>query len=79
MEEETATFASPVGDGFLFGVDSVGSEVGVKIDCTIARGLVATPVAGRLALGDDAGRTAGGVVTTFDSATKVAAVLNYSF
>jgi hypothetical protein len=79
VEEGTATFASPVGDGFLLGVDSVGFEVGVKIDYTIARGLVATLVAGRLALGGDVGRTAGGVVTTFDSATKVAAVLNYSF
>lgn len=80
VEEGTATFGSLVGDGNISGVDSVGTEVSVRIDYTIARGLVFTLVGGYLAVGDDTGRFGTGPPVTFDdNVTKVAAVVNYGF
>jgi hypothetical protein len=75
VEEGTTTQPSPVGDGFLYGVDSVGTEAGVRIDYTIAKGLVFTLTAGHLFLGDDTATNG----DLFDDVTKVAGVLNYGF
>ncbi|MCI0371149.1 MAG: hypothetical protein L0214_07140 [candidate division NC10 bacterium] len=75
VDEGTAASPSAIGDGILAGVDSVGTEVGVKLDYTIAKGLVFTLTAGHLFLGDE---TVFGV-TTFDDVTKIAGVLNYGF
>ncbi|MBI2080129.1 MAG: hypothetical protein HYT86_00110 [candidate division NC10 bacterium] len=75
---ETGTAASPsrVGDtGGLFGVDAVGTEVGVRADYTIHRGLVFTLTVGHLFLGDDTSESG----VSFDDVTKVAGVLNYGF
>ncbi len=79
VEEGTATFASPAGDGKIGGVSSIGTEVGVKVDYTIARGLVFTLTAGHLFLGDDTPIVAFGGITKFDDVTKVAGVVNYGF
>ncbi len=69
------TRVSPVGEGFLYGVDSVGTEFGGRIDYTIARGLVFTLTAGHLLLGDDTATNG----DKFDDVTKVAGVVNYGF
>ncbi len=66
---------APAGEGFLYGVDSVGTEFGAKIDYTIARGLVFTLTGGYLVLGDDTATNG----DKFDNVTKVAGVLNYGF
>ncbi len=89
VEEGSATSGSPVADGggatggiansTLAGLDSVGTEVSVKIDYTLARGLVATLIGGRLFLGDDTGLTQSGAVVRFDDVTRVAAQVAYSF
>ncbi len=79
VEEGTSTFASPAGDGFIGGVSAIGTEVGVKIDYTIAKGLVFTLTAGHLFLSDDTPTTAFLGITKFDDVTKVAGVVNYGF
>ena len=76
QEEGTTADPSPAGEGFIEGVDKIGFEAGVKVDYTIARGLVFTLTAGHLFLGDD---TSVDGTTRFDDVTKVAGVVNYSF
>jgi hypothetical protein len=76
QEEGTAAAVSPAGDGFISGVDSIGTEVGVQIDYTLYRGLVFTLIGAHLFLGDD---TSINGTTTYDDVTKIAGVLNYGF
>jgi hypothetical protein len=76
QEEGTAASPSPAGEGFIDGVDKIGVEAGVRVDYTIARGLVFTLTAGHLFLGDD---TSVDGTTTYDDVTKVAGVVNYGF
>lgn len=75
QEEGSAAQPSPAGDGFLYGVDSVGVEFGVRIDYTLYRGLVFTLTAGHLLIGDDTATNG----DRFDDVTKIAGVLNYGF
>jgi len=79
VEEGTGTGAtaqpSPAGEGFLYGVDSVGTEIGIRADYTIAKGLVFTLTAGHLLLGDDTSIDG----DKFDDVTKIAGVVNYGF
>ena len=75
QEEGTVANPSPVGGGFIFGVDSIGTDIGLRADYTIARGLIFTLNAGHLFLGDDTATNG----TRFDDVTKVAGVLNYGF
>jgi hypothetical protein len=70
QEEGTAALPSPAGDGFISGVDSIGTEVGVQIDYTLYRGLVFTLIGAHLFLGDD---TSINGTTTYDDVTKIAA------
>ena len=86
VEEGTATFGSPAGDAgsgtvgsALNGVSSVGTEVSVKIDYTLYKGLVATLVGGYVFLGDDTGRTPTGAVVRYDDIAKLAGQLAYAF
>ena len=76
QEEGTAALPSPAGDGFISGVDSIGTEVGVQIDYTLYRGLVFTLIGAHLFLGDD---TSINGTTRYDDVTKIAGVLNYGF
>jgi hypothetical protein len=75
QEEGTAAVPSPAGDGFIYGVDSVGVEFGVRVDYTLYRGLVFTLTAGHLLIGDDTATNG----DKFDDVTKIAGVLNYGF
>ena len=80
-EEGTAAGGNaPVGNGNLFGVDSVGTDIGIRADYTIAKGLVFTGLISYLSLGDDtAAFPVGGVTVRFDDIVKIAGVLNYGF
>ncbi len=60
----------------IFGVDSIGTEVGVQVDYTLYRGLVFTLIGAHLFIGDDTSKFSGVV---FDDVTKIAGVLNYGF
>jgi hypothetical protein len=75
IETGTAALPSPAGDGRIFGVSSIGFDVGVRMDYTLAKGLVFTVTASRLFLDDDTSISG----TTFDDVTKLAAVVNYGF
>jgi hypothetical protein len=75
-EEGTAASPSPAGNGVISGVDSIGTEVGVRMDYTLYRGLTLTVLLSHLFLGDD---TSENNITKFDDITKYAGVLNYAF
>jgi hypothetical protein len=78
-EGSLATGGSPVGNGGISGVESIGTEAGVRVDYTLHKGLVLTVLLSHLFLGDDTGITTGGSAVRFDDITKFAAVLNYGF